>query len=131
MSGTTDAGRVEERARDLVRLAIPPAVWALHFVACYVTAAVWCARYAGYGGQLAPITGPIAIYTAGALTAIVAVGWEGYRRHRHGAGAPPHDVDSAEDRHRFLGFATFLLAALGGIATLFVAYAALTFAVCV
>jgi hypothetical protein len=61
----------------------------------------------------------------------VLVGWSGYRRHRHGTETPPHDADTSGDRHRFLGFATMLLAGLSAIATLFVAMAALYFDHCV
>jgi hypothetical protein len=72
----------------------------------------------------------IAIYTAVALIGIGLNGWAGWRRHTFGSSTLPHDYDSPEDRHRFLGFATFLLAVLSAIATIFVASVTLFFADC-
>ena len=77
-------------------------------------------------------------YTAGALVGIAFVGWEGLRRHRHpstalGAGgteATTHDLDSPEDRHRFLGFATLLLSGLSAVAVVYAAVAATFFETC-
>jgi hypothetical protein len=122
--------KLPERARYLVLLAGAPTVWALHFLACYLTVAIWCARYAGYGGSLEPVGTVIIIYTTVALAAIAFIGWGGYRRHRYGASSLPHDFDGPEDRHRFLGFATFLLAGLSTVATIFVAIAASSFDGC-
>jgi hypothetical protein len=58
------------------------------------------------------------------LIGIGAVIWRGVRQARFGTGTVPHDADSAADRHRFLGFATFLLGGLSGVATVYVAFAA-------
>jgi hypothetical protein len=111
-------------------LTIAPAIWAAHLLCCYITAAIWCAKVAGPGGALGGIRSAIAWYTAGALIGIALVGGEGIRRHRHGMETTTHDLDSAEDRHRFLGFATLLLAGLSFIATAFVAIVALFFEDC-
>jgi hypothetical protein len=85
-------------------------------------------------------------YTAVALIGIGVVGWEGLRRHRHpstplgaspstplgasGMEATTHDLDSPEDRHRFLGFATLLLAGLSAVAVLYAALAVTFFETC-
>jgi hypothetical protein len=132
MNSDTDAidGELPERTRYLILLAGAPAIWMLHFLACYVTGAVWCARYAGFGGTLQPLQAAIVAYTAIAAAGIVFIGWGGYRRHRFGGEEPPHDFDSPADRHRFLGFATFLLAGLSLVGTIFSAGAALAFDVC-
>jgi hypothetical protein len=119
-----------ENAVDLALLAAPPAIWFSHFLACYGSAAVWCARYVGPGGSLAPLSPAFIVLTIVAMAGIAVVGIGAYRRHRHGDAEPPHDFDSAADRHRFLGFATLLLAGLSLVATLFSAGAALTFDVC-
>jgi hypothetical protein len=42
----------------------------------------------------------------------------------------PHDFDTPGDRHRFLGFATVLLAGLSAVATLFAAVVVLYFEDC-
>lgn len=102
-------------------LTIAPTIWAAHFLCCYVTAAVWCAKYAGEDRSLGSARTAIAVYTAVALIGIAIVAWIGHRRHKFGSASPPHDADTVEDRHRFLGFATLLLSVLSAVATLFVA----------
>lgn len=119
-----------ERHRYLWLVFAAPAIWMLHFLAAYITAAVWCARHAGAGGSLAGVQAAIGWYTAAALAGIAAVAWSGIRRHRHGGGQRPHDADTPEDRHRFFGFATWLLAGLSAIATVMVAMAASFFRAC-
>ena len=63
----------------------------------------------------------IAVYTVLALAGIGIIGWVGYRRHSYGTPTLPHDADTPEDRHRFLGFATLLLSALSAVAVLYAA----------
>jgi hypothetical protein len=111
-------------------LTMAPAIWASHFMLCYLTAAIWCARRAGEGGPLGNVRSAIAWYTAAALAGLAVIGWEGYRRHSYGTETLPHDFDSPEDRHRFLGFATLLLAGLSAVATIYVAFAATLFETC-
>jgi hypothetical protein len=124
---------VEPRTPDhysLWLLTIAPTIWAVHLLLCYITAAVWCAKYVAFGGPLGGVQSAIAWYTALALGAIALVGWEGFRRHRFGTEATTHDLDSAEDRHRFLGFATLLLAGLSAVGVLYAALAATYFETC-
>jgi hypothetical protein len=58
------------------------------------------------------------------------VGGIGFRRHRLGSAELPHDDDSPEDRHRFLGFSTFLLSALSAVAVVYSALAAVFIETC-
>ena len=99
-----------------------PATWALHFLACYVLAAVWCAkmsRVAALGeAQIA-----LWVLTAVALVVIAGFGWRGWRAHRRGRAAVPHDGPSAGDRSRFLGLASLLLCGLSAVAVLYSALA--------
>jgi hypothetical protein len=111
-------------------LTIAPTIWAAHLLTCYITAAIWCARFAVPGGALGGIRRAIAWYTAIAFIGIAWIGWEGLRRHRHGTEATTHDLDSVEDRHRFLGFATLLLAGLSAVGVLYAALAATYFETC-
>lgn len=113
-----------ETNQSLWLLTASPAIWSVHFLACYLTAAIWCAKFAGPDRSLGNIRVVIAIYTALALIGIGIAGFEGYRRHSFGDTTGSHDFDTPADRHRFLGFATVLLSALSAIATLFVALAA-------
>src|SRR5919109_5260700 len=104
-------------------LTISPIIWAAHLLLCYITAAIGCGRFFAPDGSLDGVLPGIALYTVVALAGIAFVGWEGFRRHRHGTEATTHDLDSAEDRHRFLGFATLLLSGLSALAVAYVALA--------
>jgi hypothetical protein len=119
-----------EEKENLWLLTVSPTIWAAHFLLCYITAAIWCAKLDGAQTTMIAVRFAIALYTALALIGISLNGWAGWRRHRHGSETTPHDFDSSEDRHRFLGFATLLLSALSAIATLFVAVVALFFEDC-
>lgn len=111
-----------EKKESLWRLIVSPTIWAAHLMLSYVSAAIFCARYAPRDGSLAPVRWAIAAFTVIALMGIGWNGWDGLRRHRRGGARLPHDADTPADRHGFLGFATALLAALSGVA---VSYAAL------
>ncbi|MEP4685931.1 MAG: transmembrane prediction, partial [Rhodopirellula bahusiensis] len=58
-------------------IAISPSVWAIHFLACYITAAVWCEKIGE--GNLRPLQISVGIYTAIALPMIIWVGYSSYR----------------------------------------------------
>ena len=119
-------------------LTIGPAIWAAHLLLCYITAAVWCAKFAGAGGALGGVRTAVMWYTAVALAGVAVIGWEGFRRHRFPAGTPwasgteatTHDLDTAGDRHRFVGFATLLLSGLSALGVLYAALAAAYFETC-
>jgi hypothetical protein len=111
-------------------LTIAPTIWAAHFLLSYITAAIWCAKLVPQGGALGPIRTAFMAYAAAALVGIAATGWEGFRRHRHGTETTTHDLDSAEDRRRFLGFATLLLAGLSAVGVGYATLAATFFESC-
>ena len=119
-----------ERHQSLWLLTASPTMWAVHFLLSYVTASVWCAKFVGPSGSLTTVRVAIAVYTTLALAGIGIVGWIGYRRHSFGSAELPHDADTPEDRHRFLGFATVLLSALSGVAVLYAAFVILFFGRC-
>jgi hypothetical protein len=108
-----------EQHQSLWLLTASPLIWAGHFLLCYITAAIWCAKMVGPGGSLTTVRVTIAVYTVLALAGIGIIGWIGYRRHGYGQAELPHDDDTPEDRHRFLGFATLLLSGLSAVATLY------------
>jgi hypothetical protein len=127
--------RETPRSRALDRdslwlLTVAPLVWAAHLLLSYATVAIWCAKIAAPGEPLSAARMAIAAYTAAALAVIGVVGWQGFRRHRHGTETTTHDLDTPEDRHRFLGFAVLLLAGLSALATIYAALAAAFFPVC-
>jgi len=105
-----------EDEESIAILVVAPAAWALHLLASYITAAIWCEKRADEAG----LGVWLAVYT---VLALVAVGWgglRGLRRHRLGVGLLPHHMDTPADRHRFLGFSTLLLAGVSALAIGFV-----------
>lgn len=130
MSEAPEKDETGEEKQSLWLLTASPAIWSVHFLASYITAAIWCAKFAGPDGSLWLPRLAIAVYTAVALIGIGITGRLGYRRHSYGAAAVPHDFDTPEDRHRFLGFATLLLSGLGAVATTYVALAAIFMGSC-
>ncbi len=113
-----------ESNQSLWLLIASPTIWASHFLASYLTAAIWCAKFAGPDRSLGNARVAIAVYTLVALVGIGYSGFIGYRRNRFQHRTLPLDRDTSEDRHRFLGFASLLLSGMSAIATLFVALAA-------
>ena len=139
---------------SLWRLIAGPATWALHFLLCYVTVAIHCAKAV----EDAPLGGSriaLWIYTLLAIAIIAAFGWRGWRAHRvgerplphdvepqdsgihdarsHGAtahGASSHDAATATGRNRFLGFVTLLLCVLAATAVGYTAFAILVIGTC-
>jgi hypothetical protein len=111
--------RLEERAESLWWLVVAPTIWAAHLLGSYATVAVWCAKVAPDGGELGPARTAVVVYTVVALLGVAAAGRRSWRRYRWGGGALPLDDDTPGDRHRFIGFAGFLLAALSLVAIAF------------
>lgn len=122
--------QTSEKHQSLWLLTASPTIWAAHFVLSYATAAIWCQKVAGLGGSLANVRVAIAVYSVLALSGIGIIGRIGYRKHSFGQAELPHDADTPEDRHRFLGFATVLLSALSAVAVLFAALVAVFFGTC-
>jgi hypothetical protein len=122
--------RLRERA-DLWSLLMPPTIWALHFLFCYLVAAVTCARLGGVtltkpnpGASFASLESfqPWVIGgTAVALALIAIFARQAWRHSGFGLDDPPHDAATPEDRQRFLGYATLLLSALSFVSVIFIA----------
>ena len=101
-----------EHKDNILLLTLGPLIWAAHLLLSYGTASIWCGKMVETGGSLGAVRGAIVVYTLAGLAATAVVAWMGYRRHRTGGASLPHDDDSPEDRYRFIGYATFLLACL-------------------
>ena len=113
---------VDEPRQGLWELTVGPAIWAGHFLASYMVAAVWCGN-AGAHARFGTMTAVFAVATAGALVAVAWVAWDGWTRYNHGEAVPSHHKDTPEDRHRFLGLATLLLAVLSAVSIVYTAVA--------
>jgi hypothetical protein len=107
-----------------------PTVWSLHFLFCYILAAVFCAKAEGIHTGLDPVRLWIAGVTVVALILIAFAGLLAYRQWGPDVAAPPHDADTIDDRRRFFGLATLLLAGLSFVGVLFVALPALMIGTC-
>ncbi len=121
--------KIERRWWSLWRLIGAPVAWSLHFLFCYVFAAIRCAK----GGPLQPLDDVRAVIAAVTLLALMIVGWSGYSAWRHTrieGDPPPHDESTLEDRHRFLAMAELLLAALSFVAIVYTAIPAFMFPDC-
>lgn len=116
--------QLREESESLWILTASPAIWAAHLLACYLTAAIWCAKLADRTGSLGTTRTLIVVYTVFALVGIGITAWRGFRKHSFGSATVPHDFDTPEDRHRFLGFATVLLSGLSAVGTIYVALTA-------
>lgn len=113
---------VDEPRQSLWALTAAPAIWIGHFLTTYIAAAVWC----GHAGLHAPFGPAMVVFAFGtvlALTGVAWVGWQGWVRYNLGEAVPSHHKDTPEDRHRFLGLATSLLALLSGVSILYSALA--------
>ena len=115
---------------DLWFLIGAPTVWALHFLACYVLAAVYCAKAGSEFADLAPVRIWIAVFTVAGLALVAATGVQAWRHWGFGANSPPHDAATPGDRRRFLGYAALLISALSFVAVVFTALPALIIVDC-
>lgn len=126
----TMESRVAERNESLWMLVVSPTIWAVHFGLCYITAAVWCAKADDVLAPLGTVHTAVVVYTALALGGIAVTGWIGLRAHRLGGADAPHDDDTPEDRHRFMGYATLLLSGLSAVAVIYAALVAIFIETC-
>ncbi|MGE0448211.1 MAG: hypothetical protein AB7Q29_01365 [Vicinamibacterales bacterium] len=115
---------------SLLVLPASPVIWAAHFLLCYVTAAVWCAKAGTSLQSLDTVRWGIAAYTVVALAGIAVVARAGFRAHTLASPPSPHDVDSPESRHGFLGFAALILSGLSAVAVCYTALAAVFIGSC-
>ena len=108
-----------------------PVVWALHFLACYVGAAIYCEKPGILGHDFDNLRLAIAVVTVFALAMIVLSALLAWRQWGFGRGDPPHDDPTRRDRLLFQGYATFLLSGLSFVAVVFTAMPALFIADCI
>ena len=128
--GANPALDVREQEYELLAIAFGPLVWVVHFLASYLTNAIYCAKYADASGDASVVRWSILVFTVIAIAAISGIGWFSYRKHRHQNATVPHDEDTPEDRYRFLGFAGYLLSLLSIVAVIFTGLVAVFVTTC-
>ena len=118
------------QVESLWTLFTAPVVWALHFLACYVGAAIFCEKPWLFGNDFANLRLAIAGLTALSLAMIVVSAALAWRQWGFGIGDPPHDDPTRSDRLLFQGYATLLLSGLSFVAVIFTALPALFITAC-
>lgn len=98
-----------------------PVVWALHFLACYTSAAIFCEKPSLFGGDFNTLRIGIAVATVLSLAMIAISVLLAWRQWGFGSGDPPHDDPTRSDRLLFQGYATLLLSGLSFLAVIFTA----------
>lgn len=96
-----------------------PTIWAIHFLACYVVAAVWCEKL----GRAAPLAGITPAIVALTLVALMAQLWLGLNLWRKSA-------TSHGARQKFMTKLTLSLLGLSAIAVIFVTWPLLALELC-
>lgn len=112
---------IPREVESLWTLFTAPTVWAIHFVGCYASVAVYCAKSATLGVSFDTVRLALGAFTLVALAAIVLSAWLAWRQWGFGSGDPPHDDATKQDRTLFQGFATLLLSGLSFVAVVYVA----------
>ncbi|WP_407652746.1 transmembrane prediction [Aporhodopirellula aestuarii] len=100
-------------------IALGPSIWAVHFLACYLTAAIWCEKFASAGSANSPLWWLIGVYSVIALVGLIVVSVMSFRSFRRGDPPVSYDFDDPHERTPFLGFTAYLLSLLSIVATLF------------
>lgn len=107
---------------DLWRVIVAPVIWAVHFLASYVTVAVYCEKI-GRSAALDPALIAVVAYTVAALAGI---GWSTHSLWRvRGRSLTDDDFEyehnTPEERHRFLSHVALMLCVLSAVAVIYVA----------
>ncbi|HEX2146357.1 MAG TPA: hypothetical protein VHG11_01740 [Pseudorhizobium sp.] len=98
-----------------------PAVWAVHFVVCYVVVAIYCEKMQVWHLDFATVRIGLGIFTLLALAMIVLSAYLAWRQWGFGSAEAPHSQPTDRDRRRFQGFATLLLSGLSFVAVIYAA----------
>jgi hypothetical protein len=121
--------RAQRMRQTLWALVVAPTTWALHFLFCYVYAAIHCAKVPR-ADSLADVRLGLAVATVVALAIVLASGFVAWAQAATEGDPPPHQESTDEDRLRFLAVAMLLLSALSFVAILFTAIPAFIFEDC-
>ena len=98
-----------------------PVVWALHFLLCYIGAAIFCEKPGFLGMDFDKLRMAIAVFTVLSLAMIVLSAILAWRQWGFGSTDRPHDDPTRQDRLLFQGYATLLLSGLSFVAVTFTA----------
>jgi archaellum biogenesis protein FlaJ (TadC family) len=116
---------------DLWRVIVAPVIWAVHFLASYVTVAVYCEKV-GRDAALDPALVAVVAYT---LVALAGIGWSTRTLWRvRGRSLTDDDLEyehnTPEERHRFLSHVALMLCVLSAVAVIYVTIPMLYLSTC-
>ena len=106
---------------DLWRVIAAPVVWALHFLFCYVYAAVYCEK----AGRGAALDNPTIVVLGATAVALLLIGLSTNHIWRVRARSLTdndfeYEHNTPEERHRFLSHVALMLCVLSAVAVLYV-----------
>ncbi len=116
---------------DLWRVIAAPIVWALHFLFCYVYAAIYCEKT----GRGASLDQPTLVVIGATVVALALIGLSTHHIWRVRARSlTDNDFDfehnTPEERHRFLSHVALMLCVLSTVAVLYVTIPMLYLSTC-
>ena len=128
---TSEVRRETGSGTDLWRIIVAPTIWAVHFLASYVTVAVYCEK-AGRTAALDPALVAVVVYTVAALAGIA---WSSRTLWRvRGRSLTDDDFEyehnTPEERHRFLSHVALMLCVLSAVAVIYVTIPMLYLSTC-
>ena len=110
-----------EEADSLWLITFAASIWAVHFVVCYGATATVCAKLGGDPTAVLMLRLTLGAFTVGSLAGIAFVGWRSWVQWDFlGDGDREHDLAREEDRHEFLGHASFLISIISLIGVIYV-----------
>ncbi|AKH98890.1 hypothetical protein IMCC20628_00161 [Hoeflea sp. IMCC20628] len=131
------AGRDEERrtfaeeADSLWLITFAGSIWAVHFVLCYGATAAVCAKLGGDAAAIATLRLALGGFTLLALAGIALVAWRSWVQWDFlDDWDYEHDMAEKEDRHEFLGHASFLISIISFIGVIYVSLPVLVLETC-
>lgn len=122
---------LNEEADSLWLITFAGSIWAVYFVVCYGATAGVCAKLAGDAAAIVTLRLALGGFTLLALAGIAFVAWRSWVQWdflddwNH-----EHDLAEKEDRHEFLGHASFLLSIISFIGVIYVSLPVLFLETC-
>jgi len=128
---TREVQRETGTGTDLWRVIAAPIVWALHFLFCYVYAAIYCEKL----GRSASLAQPTAVIVGATLLALSLIALSTHHLWRvRGRSLTDDDFEfehnTPEERHRFLSHVALMLCVLSAVAVLYVTIPMLYLSTC-
>lgn len=128
---TREVRRETGTGTDLWRVIAAPIVWAVHFLFCYVYAAIYCEKM----GRAASLDQPTFVIVGATIVALALIAVSTHHLWRvRGRSLTDNDFEfehnTPEERHRFLSHVALMLCVLSAVAVLYVTIPMLYLSTC-